>query len=217
MNSPLSPELTAYLDGDRPFEALSKEDRAQAEMWDRVSEELQRPAQAAPTWLEDQIMAEVKKAATPTAESDTATYEASGSWLTRPIQFRVRPLTGLLAAAALAGLLLLPRGTNTAGSAGPAGSPETVYVQFVLEAPSAQSVSVAGDFSEWEDTHTLDDPDGDGIWTGRIPLRPGMHQYMFVIDGADWVTDPRAERYADDGFGNRNAVIAVAHPQQVAS
>jgi hypothetical protein len=39
-----------------------------------------------------------------------------------------------------------------------------------------------------------------------------MHQYMFVIDGSEWVTDPGAERWSDDGFGNRNAVVAVAPP-----
>ncbi len=51
-----------------------------------------------------------------------------------------------------------------------------------------------------------------GIWTGRIPITPGLHEYMFVIDGTDWVTDPRAQRYSDDGFGNRNAILAVTHP-----
>ena len=28
-------------------------------------------------------------------------------------------------------------------------------------------------------------------------------------DGSEWQTDPRADRYQDDGFGNRNAVLAV--------
>jgi hypothetical protein len=50
------------------------------------------------------------------------------------------------------------------------------------------------------------------VWTGRVPLQPGVHQYMFVIDGTEWVTDPGAERWSDDGFGNRNAVLAVAPP-----
>ena len=42
-----------------------------------------------------------------------------------------------------------------------------------------------------------------------MPIQPGVHKYMFVIDGTEWVTDPDAERYAEDGFGNRNAVLAV--------
>jgi hypothetical protein len=33
---------------------------------------------------------------------------------------------------------------------------------------------------------------------------------MFLIDGTEWKTDPLADRYQDDGFGNRNAVLAVA-------
>ena len=45
-----------------------------------------------------------------------------------------------------------------------------------------------------------------------IAIEPGLHRYMFLIDGSNWVTDPTAERYADDGFGNRNAVLAVTTP-----
>jgi 1,4-alpha-glucan branching enzyme len=90
-----------------------------------------------------------------------------------------------------------------------------VYVQFVLDAPGAVSVAVSGDFNEWDrGAHRLDDPDGDGVWTGRVPVRPGIHEYMFVIDGERWVTDPGAQRYADDGFGNRNAVLAVPEPDR---
>ena len=82
-------------------------------------------------------------------------------------------------------------------------------VQFVLEAPGATSVSVAGDFSGWEAQHTLVDPEGDGVWTARIPVEPGVHEYMFVLDGSDWVTDPAAELRVDDGFGQENAVLAI--------
>jgi 1,4-alpha-glucan branching enzyme len=73
----------------------------------------------------------------------------------------------------------------------------------------ATSVAVAGDFSGWEPSFTLDDLDGDGVWSGRVPVRPGVHAYMFVIDGTEWMTDPHAGHYQDDGFGNRNAVLAV--------
>jgi 1,4-alpha-glucan branching enzyme len=87
-----------------------------------------------------------------------------------------------------------------------------VYVQFDLEAPNAQSVSVAGDFDGWAGRYSLEDPDGDGTWTGRVPLEPGVHAYMFLVDGTEWMTDPDAQRYAEDGFGNRNAILAVAGP-----
>ena len=96
-----------------------------------------------------------------------------------------------------------------------AAEPETaatVYVQFVLDAPTARSVAVAGDFNGWSPQTVLADADGDGVWTGRVALKPGVHQYMFVIDGSQWMTDPEADRYADDGFGNRNAVLVLTEP-----
>ncbi len=85
-----------------------------------------------------------------------------------------------------------------------------VYVQFVVDAPAAETVHLVGDFTEWRPNVALEDEDGDGVWSGRVPLRPGVHEYMFVIDGADWVTDPNAAGYQDDGFGQRNAIVAVS-------
>jgi hypothetical protein len=35
---------------------------------------------------------------------------------------------------------------------------------------------------------------------------------MFVVDGATWTTDPHAEAYRDDGFGNQNAIVDIAEP-----
>ncbi|MGH7480748.1 MAG: isoamylase early set domain-containing protein, partial [Longimicrobiales bacterium] len=84
-----------------------------------------------------------------------------------------------------------------------------VYVQFMLEARDVRSVALAGDFTTWTPAVELQDPDGDGVWSGRVRLEPGVHQYMFVIDGTRWVTDPNAGRYVDDGFGNRNAVVVI--------
>lgn len=167
------------------------------------------PRGSAPPWLEQRIMSEIE------AIPERGLLARAFDWLVRPARVPVSPLAAGLVAAALAAVLVLPgRGTRPdAGTpttdASPAGE-AVVYVQFVLEAPGAASVAVAGDFSGWEPSFTLDDPDGDGVWTGRVPVEPGVHTYMFLIDGTQWRTDPRAERYRDDGFGNRNAVLAVA-------
>ena len=196
----MNENIRAYLDGERELDSLGPDDRREAAMWARALEELRDSELApAPAWLEDSIMTEVESEA----------ERSRTHWLRRPMTLRVTPLHGLLAAAAVAAITLFarpPEGT------GPAPAEATVYVQFLLEAPGARSVAVAGDFDQWEGSHTLTDPDGDGVWTGRVPLRPGLHQYMFVIDGADWITDPNAQHYADDGFGGRNAVIAVESP-----
>ena len=142
----------------------------------------------------------------------SAPKESVFDWLLRPRTIRLSPLTSLaMAAAAVAVVALLPDEAPVSPEHGPVAVTE-ILVEFSLEAPGATTVAVAGDFSGWASDFVLDDADGDGIWTGRIPITPGLHKYMFVIDGTDWVTDPGAQRYADDGFGNRNAVLAVAPP-----
>ncbi|MBL8074138.1 MAG: isoamylase early set domain-containing protein [Nitrospira sp.] len=84
-----------------------------------------------------------------------------------------------------------------------------VFVRLVLLQPGARSVSVAGDFNGWNPAHTpLERSDG-GVWTATIALKPGRYQYMFVIDGKQWVADPLATEAETDGFGAQNAVLDV--------
>ena len=201
----MNTELNDYLDGDRELEELSPEVRGEAEAWQRLTGELraEEPKQA-PPWMENAVMSEIALTSVP--------KESVFDWLLRPRTIRLSPLTSLaMAAAAVAVFVLLPNQPPDAPQLGPVAVTE-ILVEFSLEAPGATTVAVAGDFSGWESDFVLDDADGDGIWTGRIPITPGVHQYMFVIDGTDWVTDPRAQRYSDDGFGNRNAILAVTHP-----
>jgi len=84
-----------------------------------------------------------------------------------------------------------------------------VFVRLVLVQPNAQSVSVAGDFNDWNPAKTkLERTDG-GMWTVTFPLKPGRYEYMFVIDGKQWIADPLATEEAIDGFGAQNAVLDV--------
>jgi hypothetical protein len=87
---------------------------------------------------------------------------------------------------------------------------QVVNVTMNLHAPEAHHVAVAGTFNKWKtDTHVLTKQEN-GVWTISIPLKPGEHSYMFLVDGKAWVTDPNAEAYRDDGFGNKNAVKRVS-------
>lgn len=89
-------------------------------------------------------------------------------------------------------------------------SADRVLMRFVYVDSDAESISVAGDFSEWEPISlTRVSINGDQAWTGLIPLTRGEHRYMFIKDGEEWVTDPFAKTFRDDGFGNRNAVISL--------
>jgi len=85
-------------------------------------------------------------------------------------------------------------------------------VQFSLRIgdDKAHTVAIAGDFNGWNpQANILEDPDGDGIWTGTLKLEPGRYEYMFVLDGEKWFPDPNALRYVKDGFGNKNAILEI--------
>jgi hypothetical protein len=86
---------------------------------------------------------------------------------------------------------------------------QTVTVTMNLHAPEAHEVAVAGTFNKWKADANMLTKQENGIWTITIPLKPGEYSYMFIVDGKAWVTDPNAETYSDDGFGNKNAVVRV--------
>jgi hypothetical protein len=85
-------------------------------------------------------------------------------------------------------------------------------VQFSLKINDnkAHTVAIAGDFNGWNpQANILEDPEGDGIWTGTLKLEAGRYEYMFVLDGEKWFPDPNALRYVKDGFGNKNAILEI--------
>jgi hypothetical protein len=91
----------------------------------------------------------------------------------------------------------------------PAAQESAATVRLNLYAPQARKVTVSGDFNKWQvDADVMSRQDG-GVWTIDIKLKPGVYSYMFVVDGKAWVTDPDAETYEDDGYGNKNAVMRV--------
>jgi hypothetical protein len=92
----------------------------------------------------------------------------------------------------------------------PADSPREVWVRFAVQAPAARQVAVVGDFNGWNAEQTqLQDSEGDGLWHALVLLRPGLYQYMFIVDGETWMVDPLNSETVEDGFGQRNSLIKV--------
>ncbi len=114
--------------------------------------------------------------------------------------------------------------TRPAGEAGVANvTGVAVSQEFTLDAnrlpASPETVAIAGDFNGWAETaDPLTDPDGDGIWTARVDLSPGLHQYKFVLDFGlptqQWRTDPSADPSleSNDNYGGRNSGVMVQPP-----
>lgn len=77
---------------------------------------------------------------------------------------------------------------------------------FVTQNP-AVSVTVAGTFNGWNATAMPLTKDASGkVWKLTLPLKPGRHLYKFVVNGTQWVVDPKAKTETD-GDGNENSIL----------
>ena len=96
------------------------------------------------------------------------------------------------------------------GSAPPAEDTPREF-EFVVVAPRAASVSLVGDFNDWDAARTPMRPSqrGGPLWTAVVPLAPGRYRYAFLVDGSRWLADPAAPRARDDEFGTPSSVVTV--------
>jgi len=204
------------LDGELTLAELPPELRAEGEEALRLVGAADRAPVALSPALDERVMAAVRR------HAGDAPANRVWRWLNTPrdveLRLRVRPWTvwagGLAAAAALALLLgrAAPAPQPGPGTQARAGTRDSVLVRFVLYAPGARRVAVAGTFNQWDRTIAPLVPAGtSGVWTTTLALPVGQHQYAFVVDGARWIVDPAAPA-VDDGFGRRNSVVAVSAP-----
>ena len=81
-------------------------------------------------------------------------------------------------------------------------------IQFELKAPGSCSVCIAGTFNDWHPSAAEMVDIGEGHWVKALALPPGVHEYLFVVDGV-WCEDPQAMAHVANPFGGRNSVLQV--------
>ena len=185
----------------------------------RIARELKKPEWVDPAF-DAQVMAQIR--------ADRAPRLSAWQWLVRPRPIRVSPLGGLGLAGALAATMMLalslgdraPEAGESAGravaattAARAAGTaldqPPVQTVQFVLRAPRASSVTLVGDFNDWDTVGNPMAKAAGDLWTITIPLTAGRYTYTFIVDGKRWVADPSAPRAPADEFGQPSSVVTV--------
>jgi len=205
------PLVKRLLDGELSLAELPPELRAEgAEALRLVAAVDRTPVVLSPA-LDQRVMAVVRRHAASRARR-------AWHWLTAPrdveLRLRLRPAVwaGALAIAASAALLLLARAPGTTSALAPvarSAARDSVFVRFVLYAPGARHVAVAGTFNQWDGSAApLVRAGASGVWTTTLALPVGQHQYAFLVDGERWIADPAAPAI-DDGFGRRNSMVAV--------
>ncbi len=144
-------------------------------------------------------------------------------WQPRPLRLHLHPayvLAGMVFALVTiprtVSLPPLPPALSHASGSPPAPADllvtpaPSLYVQFRLEATGATQVALVGSFTEWQPRHQLTELTP-GVWTALVPLAPGVHDYVFLVDGKIWKQDPSALQVADS-FGGTNSRLALPAP-----
>ena len=81
-------------------------------------------------------------------------------------------------------------------------------VKFAYQNPDAREVFIAGSFNDWNPQATPLTQSGQGRWTTTLLLKPGTHEYRFVVDGV-WREDPSASASTPNPFEGSNSVVVV--------
>jgi 1,4-alpha-glucan branching enzyme len=87
---------------------------------------------------------------------------------------------------------------------------DQVSFHFELHAPDASRVELLGTFNDWQAGQiVLRGPDASGHWEASVDLPAGRHEYVFLVDGKEWIADPEVGLSRPDGFGRENTVITI--------
>jgi len=211
MSEAFHPLVKQLLDGEITLAELPPELRTEGAAALRLLAAVDRTPVSLPTTLDRRVMAEVRR------RGAAPLLRRAWRRLVEPreieVRLRIRPWVawaGALAAAAVVALLVTRLPTlQRDGRSVHVATRDSVYVRFVLYAPGAQRVAVAGTFNQWDrDAAPLMPAGTSGVWTTTLALPIGQHQYAFVVDGERWVADPAAPGVSD-GFGRRNSLVAV--------
>ncbi len=88
-------------------------------------------------------------------------------------------------------------------------APNMRSTNFICNAPQAQSVTLVGDFNQWNPhSHPLAQQT-DGAWFKTVELKHGHHRYAFLVDGV-LTLDPRAQGITRNDQNERVSLIPVS-------
>ncbi len=79
---------------------------------------------------------------------------------------------------------------------------------FSYNAPTALSVMLVGDFTQWQENPIPLKKQKSGVWKTSVSLAPGAYHYRFLVDG-QWCDDPECTLRVPNPYGEHNSVRNV--------
>ena len=81
---------------------------------------------------------------------------------------------------------------------------------FVYHDDEARTVSLAGNFNNWNPSFSRLTKDTAGLWSCRLATPgPGRYEYKFVVDDKRWVEDPSNGLKVSDAYGGLNSLLVI--------
>lgn len=188
---------------------------------DQIADELRRPVRLDPRF-DERVMEALNAPDVIPLHPDR---QSRRPWIVRPWTVRVSPIAAFATAAALVGVIaigawqlrpaeqvqvatqsqgegnLLPVANSDAGP--------LVVQQFTFYREGLKSLSLVGEFNNWDETATPMTEVSKGVWTVSLALRPGVYEYQFIVNGTRRETDPSMPQVPSD-FGSPNSVVTVS-------
>jgi len=196
-------------------------DTSRDQFIEQIAAELRRPVRLDPRF--DERVMEALNA--PEVIPLHPTRQARRPWVMRPWTVRVSPIGALAAAAALVGVVALgawrlssveqvqlasnPFADSNVVPVANTGEAPLVLHQFIYYQKGLKSISLVGQFNDWDADSTALTEVSPGVWTVTLPLRPGVYEYQFMLNGTQRVTDPTMPQVSND-FGSPNSVVTVS-------
>jgi 1,4-alpha-glucan branching enzyme len=82
-------------------------------------------------------------------------------------------------------------------------------INFICNASQAKTVSLVGDFNQWNPAAHPMTQMPDHSWLLTVELKPGHHRYAFLVDGV-LTLDPRAQGITRNDKGERVCLVPVS-------
>lgn len=85
----------------------------------------------------------------------------------------------------------------------------TMKVKFQFpKMDGVNEVNLVGSFNEWNETANPLKQNKNGTWSSMLGLNPGKYEYKYKTN-LGWHTDPNAQGYVGNPFGDQNSLIEV--------
>ena len=187
---------------------------------DQIAAELRRPVRLDPRF-DSRVMESLNSADVIPLHP---TSQQRRPWIVRPWILRVSPIGVFATAAALIGVVAFGAwkfsaidqvqvaDSQVTGSLIPVandGEEPLVLHQFTYYQKGLESISLVGQFNDWDADSTTMTEVSPGVWTVSLRLRPGVYEYQFILNGTERVTDPTMPQTPSD-FGSPNSVVTVS-------